>query len=166
MDIVLVCLTNVGCGMIGAPWMCAATVRSVTHVSSVTLMSTTHAPGEKPHIITVRGIKYITSNFYETTVFPKFQILKTVICLKKNLSLEQRVSALVVAALVGASVLMAPILQLLPVAILFGVFLYMGISSIEGIQFFERLKLFLMPVKYHPQTAYVLKVGGLVEFIY
>ncbi|KAK7576242.1 hypothetical protein V9T40_012528 [Parthenolecanium corni] len=133
LDIVLVCLTNVGCGMIGAPWMCAATVRSVTHVSSVTLMSTTHAPGEKPHIITVR---------------------------------EQRVSALVVAALVGASVLMAPILQLLPVAILFGVFLYMGISSIEGIQFFERLKLFLMPVKYHPQTAYVLKVSTIKMYLF
>lgn len=56
LDIVLVCLTNVGCGMIGAPWMCAATVRSVTHVSAVTVMSTTHPPGEKPHIIQVRGI--------------------------------------------------------------------------------------------------------------
>lgn len=70
-----------------------------------------------------------------------------------------------VAALVGLSVLMASILSVLPVAILFGVFLYMGISSIEGIQFFERLKLFFMPVKHHPQTAYVRKVSGLVKFL-
>ncbi len=71
---------------------------------------------------------------------------------------EQRVSALVVSILVGLSVLMAPMLSVLPMAVLFGVFLYMGISSIDGIQFFERLKLFLMPVKHHPQTAYVRKV--------
>lgn len=55
LDIVLVCLTNVACGMIGAPWMCAASVRSITHVSAVTVMSTTHAPGDKPHIIEVKG---------------------------------------------------------------------------------------------------------------
>lgn len=35
--------------------MCAATVRSVTHVSAVTVMSRTHAPGDKPHIVEVKG---------------------------------------------------------------------------------------------------------------
>lgn len=64
-----------------------------------------------------------------------------------------------VSILVGLSVLMAPYLRLVPMAVLFGVFLYMGISSIDGVQFFERLKLFLMPVKHHPQTAYVRKVS-------
>ncbi|KAL1456997.1 hypothetical protein WDU94_001676 [Cyamophila willieti] len=126
LDIVLVCLCNLGCGMVGAPWMCAATVRSITHVSSVTVMSRTHAPGEKPHIIEVK---------------------------------EQRVSALIVATLVGISVMMSPLLRLVPMAVLFGVFLYMGISSIDGVQFFERLKLFLMPVKHHSQAAYVRKVA-------
>lgn len=73
-----------------------------------------------------------------------------------------------VSLLVGLSVLMAPMLRLLPMAVLFGVFLYMGISSIDGIQFFERLKLFLMPVKHHPQTSYVRKVrvSFLLNFIY
>lgn len=41
--------------MLGAPWICAATVRSVAHVSAVTIMSRTHAPGDKPHIIEVKG---------------------------------------------------------------------------------------------------------------
>lgn len=59
LDIVLICLINVGCGLLGAPFMCAATVRSVTHVSAVTVMSRTHAPGDKPHIIEVKGIIYI-----------------------------------------------------------------------------------------------------------
>ncbi|XP_071443219.1 band 3 anion transport protein isoform X2 [Hetaerina americana] len=54
LDIVLICLINTGCGILGAPWMCAATVRSVAHVSAVTVMSRTHAPGDKPHIIEVK----------------------------------------------------------------------------------------------------------------
>lgn len=55
LDIVVVCIANVGCGLLGAPWQCAATVRSIAHVSAVTVMSRTHAPGEKPHIIEVKG---------------------------------------------------------------------------------------------------------------
>lgn len=72
---------------------------------------------------------------------------------------EQRLSALLVAVFVGVSVLMAPLLRLVPMSVLFGVFLYMGISSTNGIQFFERLKLFFMPVKHHPQVAYVRRVS-------
>jgi len=55
LDIVIVCIANVGCGLLGAPWQCAATVRSIAHVSAVTVMSRTHAPGDKPHIIEVKG---------------------------------------------------------------------------------------------------------------
>lgn len=126
-DIVLVCLLNVCCGFIGAPWMCVATVRSVAHVSAVTVMSRTHAPGEKPHLIEVK---------------------------------EQRVSALVVSILVGLSVLMSPLLRLVPMSVLFGVFLYMGVASTNGIQFFDRVKLFFMPVKHHPQLPYVRRVSA------
>lgn len=39
MDIVLLSLLNTVCGFFGAPWHCCATVRSVTHVSAVTIMS-------------------------------------------------------------------------------------------------------------------------------
>ena len=39
LDIVVLCLMNAVCGFLGMPWHCAATVRSVTHVSSVTIMS-------------------------------------------------------------------------------------------------------------------------------
>lgn len=128
LDIVVVCIANVGCGLLGAPWQCAATVRSIAHVSAVTVMSRTHAPGDKPHIIEVK---------------------------------EQRLSALFVSVFVGVSVLMAPLLRLVPMSVLFGVFLYMGISSTNGIQFFERLKLFFMPVKHHPQAAYVRRVHSM-----
>lgn len=39
LDIVLLCFLNILCGFLGMPWHCAATVRSVTHVSAVTIMS-------------------------------------------------------------------------------------------------------------------------------
>lgn len=55
LDIVLVCMMNAVCGIIGGPWLSAATVRSVSHVSALTVMSRTHAPGEKPHIVEVKG---------------------------------------------------------------------------------------------------------------
>lgn len=38
-DIVLLCCLNTFCGFFGMPWHCAATVRSVAHVSSLTIMS-------------------------------------------------------------------------------------------------------------------------------
>lgn len=55
MDIVLMSLVNALCGLFGAPWQCVATVRSVSHVAALTVMSTTHAPGDKPHIVEVKG---------------------------------------------------------------------------------------------------------------
>lgn len=39
LDIVLLSFLNIICGFFGMPWHCAATVRSVTHVSAVTIMS-------------------------------------------------------------------------------------------------------------------------------
>lgn len=38
-DIVLLCCLNTICGFLGMPWHCAATVRSVAHVSALTIMS-------------------------------------------------------------------------------------------------------------------------------
>lgn len=40
LDIVLLCFLNALCGFFGMPWQCAAAVRSVAHVTSVTVMST------------------------------------------------------------------------------------------------------------------------------
>lgn len=71
---------------------------------------------------------------------------------------EQRVSGILVSIMVGLSVLMAKVLRLIPLSVLFGVFLYMGIASMSGVQFFERLRLFLMPVKHHPMTNYARRV--------
>lgn len=64
MDIVVMSLVNSVCGMFGAPWQCVATVRSVSHVSALTVMSTTHAPGDKPYIVEVKGMCFMLIFFY------------------------------------------------------------------------------------------------------
>ncbi|XP_078518959.1 anion exchange protein 2 isoform X2 [Lissotriton helveticus] len=71
---------------------------------------------------------------------------------------EQRVTGLLVALLVGLSIVIGDLLRQIPLAVLFGIFLYMGITSLNGIQFYERLKLLLMPPKHHPDAPYVKKV--------
>merc|ERR1719464_2378163 len=109
----------------GGPWICAATVRAVSHVSALTVMSTTHVPGEAPKVVGIR---------------------------------DQRMTAFTVSVLLGVSVLLAPILKLVPFAVLFGVFLYMGVSGMNGVQWWDRVLLCLMPIKHHPSVTYVKRV--------
>ncbi|XP_043531109.1 band 3 anion transport protein-like isoform X2 [Chiloscyllium plagiosum] len=71
---------------------------------------------------------------------------------------EQRITGLMVAILVGLSILIGPVLRMIPLAVLFGIFLYMGVTSLNGIQLFDRILLFLVPPKYHPDCVYVRKV--------
>ena len=125
-DIVLLTSINALSAVFGGPWLCAATVRAVAHVSALTVMSTTHAPGEKAHVIEVK---------------------------------DQRLSALVVSLFLGISIFLSPLLKSIPYAVLFGVFLFMGISSMSGIQLFERLVLFIKPVKHHPRVNFVRRVS-------
>ncbi|XP_074878195.1 electroneutral sodium bicarbonate exchanger 1-like [Buteo buteo] len=48
--------------------------------------------------------------------------------------------------------------KFIPMPVLYGVFLYMGVSSLRGIQFFDRLKLFWMPAKHQPDFIYLRHV--------
>nr|CAB3266294.1 anion exchange protein 2 [Phallusia mammillata] len=50
LNILLLGLLNGGLSMFGMPWVCCATVRSITHTNSLTIMSTNQAPGEKARI--------------------------------------------------------------------------------------------------------------------
>jgi len=133
LDIVLLSGLNCLSSLFGGPWICAATVRAVSHVSALLVVSTNVVPGESPKVIGVR---------------------------------DQRVSAFTVSVLLGLSVLMGPLLSLVPAAVLFGVFLYMGVSGMNGVQLFDRMKLFLMPVKHHPRVSYVKYVKTWRMFLY
>ncbi|XP_045909938.1 anion exchange protein 2b [Micropterus dolomieu] len=128
LDLLLIVVLGGSSALFGLPWMAAATVRSVTHVNALTVMSKAVAPGDKPRIQEVK---------------------------------EQRVTGLLVAVLVGMSIVIGDLLRQIPLAVLFGIFLYMGVMSLNGIQLTERMMLLLMPPKYHPDHSYVRKVRTL-----
>ncbi|KAL2085242.1 hypothetical protein ACEWY4_018562 [Coilia grayii] len=128
LDLLVIVALGGTSALFGLPWMAAATVRSVTHVNALTVMSKAVAPGDKPRIQEVK---------------------------------EQRVTGLLVAILVGLSIVIGKLLQQIPIAVLFGIFLYMGVMSLNGIQLTERILLLLMPPKYHPDHIYVRKVKTL-----
>uniref|UniRef100_A0A3Q3S430 Anion exchange protein n=1 Tax=Mastacembelus armatus TaxID=205130 RepID=A0A3Q3S430_9TELE len=125
LDLLLIVILGAICPLFGLPWLTAATVRSVTHVNALTVMSKATAPGEKPMIQEVK---------------------------------EQRLTGLLVAVLVGMSIVMTNVLRLIPLAVLFGIFLYMGVTSLTGIQLYERITLMVTPAKHHPDHIYVTKV--------
>ncbi|XP_072235070.1 anion exchange protein 2b isoform X2 [Leuresthes tenuis] len=128
LDLLLIVVLGGSSALFGLPWMAAATVRSVTHVNALTVMSKAVAPGDKPRIQEVK---------------------------------EQRVTGLLVAVMVGMSIVIGDLLRQIPLAVLFGIFLYMGVMSLNGIQLTERMMLLLMPPKYHPDHTYVRKVRTL-----
>ncbi|CAL8266161.1 unnamed protein product [Lota lota] len=125
LDLLLIVTLGAFCPLLGLPWLTATTVRSVTHVNALTVMSKATAPGAKPVIQEVK---------------------------------EQRVTGLLVAVLVGMSIVMTDVLRLIPLAVLFGIFLYMGVTSLTGIQLYERITLMVTPAKHHPDHIYVTKV--------
>ncbi|XP_061143436.1 anion exchange protein 3 isoform X1 [Syngnathus typhle] len=125
LDLLLIVILGAFCPLFGLPWLTAATVRSVTHVNALTVMSKATAPGEKPVIQEVK---------------------------------EQRLTGLLVAVLVGMSIVMTDVLRHIPLAVLFGIFLYMGVTSLTGIQLYERITLMVTPAKHHPDHIYVTKV--------
>ncbi|XP_043301529.1 anion exchange protein 3 isoform X2 [Cervus canadensis] len=73
---------------------------------------------------------------------------------------EQRVTGVLIASLVGLSIVMGAVLRRIPLAVLFGIFLYMGVTSLSGIQLSQRLLLILMPAKHHPEQPYVTKLDS------
>ncbi|XP_055342148.1 band 3 anion transport protein-like isoform X2 [Paramacrobiotus metropolitanus] len=126
LDLLIVSFMALACSFFGLPWMCAATVQTISHISSLSVYSRTHAPGEKPKLLEVR---------------------------------EQRVTNFFCSFLIGCGVVFgSPALRLIPKAVVFGVFLYLGLSSITGVQFVDRIKLFFRPAKHHYDLNYVRKV--------
>nr|XP_056706747.1 anion exchange protein 3 isoform X2 [Euleptes europaea] len=54
LDLLLIGTMGGLCALFGLPWLTAATVRSITHVNALTVMSKAIAPGEKPKIEEVK----------------------------------------------------------------------------------------------------------------
>ncbi|KAJ8686552.1 hypothetical protein QAD02_022346, partial [Eretmocerus hayati] len=71
---------------------------------------------------------------------------------------EQRVTHILIFLMIGCSVLLTPCLRRIPMPVLFGVFLYMGVASLKGLQFFDRILIMFMPVKYQPDYMFLRQV--------
>ena len=54
LNMLVVGVLNGFLSLMGCPWICAASVRTLTHLNSVTIMSTNYAPGEKSQIVGAR----------------------------------------------------------------------------------------------------------------
>uniref|UniRef100_A0A671Q6X5 Anion exchange protein n=1 Tax=Sinocyclocheilus anshuiensis TaxID=1608454 RepID=A0A671Q6X5_9TELE len=66
---------------------------------------------------------------------------------------EQRLTGILVFVLTGVSIFL-----FIPMPVLYGVFLYMGVASLGGIQFWDRIKLIMMPAKHQPDFSYLRHV--------
>jgi hypothetical protein len=71
---------------------------------------------------------------------------------------ENRITPLVIHALIGLSLFLLPWLTLIPMAVLYGLFLFMGVVSIKGNQFFERLSFWFMDSALYPSTHFTRRV--------
>uniref|UniRef100_A0A8C1ME00 Anion exchange protein n=1 Tax=Cyprinus carpio TaxID=7962 RepID=A0A8C1ME00_CYPCA len=80
--------------------------------------------------------------------------------------IEQRVSGILVAVMIGVSILMEPILKMIPMTALFGIFLYMGITSLSGIQLWDRMLLLITSKKHHPPFPFVTRVPTMRMHLY
>ncbi|XP_026680969.1 electroneutral sodium bicarbonate exchanger 1 [Diaphorina citri] len=72
---------------------------------------------------------------------------------------EQRVTHILIFLMIGLSVLITPWLRYIPMPVLFGVFLYMGVASLKGLQFFDRILILFIPVKYQPDYMFLRQVS-------
>ena len=71
---------------------------------------------------------------------------------------ENRVSALSIHVLIGCSILILPLIQLIPMAVLFGLFLFMGFNTLAGNQLWDRFLLWFTDPQLYPGTHYVRRV--------
>ncbi|CAL9689466.1 unnamed protein product [Knipowitschia caucasica] len=155
-DLLVIVVVGGVSALFGLPWLSAATVRSVTHANALTITYKPHTEEEKPHPLEQKPQPleekphpHEKPRPLEPHPHPPGPL---------PLLREQRVTAFVVALLVGLSVFVAGLLRQIPVAVLFGVFLYMGVMSLQGIQLSERLQLLIVPRKYHPKSGYIAQM--------
>ncbi len=65
---------------------------------------------------------------------------------------ENRISPLMVHALIGASLLFLPLVAKIPMSVLFGLFLFMGFATLAGNELFERVRMWAMDPKLYPKS--------------
>jgi hypothetical protein len=107
---------------------------------------------------TVRSLNHVRSlATTEDVVLPQGGSRERILHVREN-----RITALAIHALIGATLLVLAVLKLIPMAVLYGVFLFMGVVSMVGNQFFERISLWVMDRNLYPSTHYIRKVPNFI----
>ena len=65
-------------GLFGLPWMCAGTVRTVSHLGSLSVLTRTEAPGVKPRLDHIKDQRM--TNFTVSLLIGKFVFSFTTYC--------------------------------------------------------------------------------------
>ena len=103
---------------------------------------------------TVRSLAHVRAlSDFEEVVQPNGQTKEQIIHVHEN-----RITGLFIHILIGATLLALPLLQFVPKAALYGIFLYMGFVSLRGIQFIERIGLWIMDSSLYPLNHYTRRV--------
>ncbi|KAM5188921.1 anion exchange protein 2 isoform 1-T2 [Callospermophilus lateralis] len=158
LDLLLIVAMGGICALFGLPWLAAATVRSVTHANALTVMSKAVAPGDKPKIQEVKEQR--VTGLLVALLVGMLPHIHNLPCGTQG-PWGKEPGASCFSPSLGLSMVIGDLLRQIPLAVLFGIFLYMGVTSLNGIQFYERLHLLLMPPKHHPDVTYVKKVRTL-----
>ncbi|XP_071822453.1 band 3 anion transport protein-like isoform X3 [Apostichopus japonicus] len=125
LDLFLMGVLSAVAGLFGVPWMCAATVRTVSHLQSLSVMTRKNPPGVRP---------------------------------KLDYIIDQRLTNFLVSFCIGLLAFTSNLLENIPIPVLLGVFMYLGISSLSGLSLTERIKIFFMPSKHHPDAEFIRTV--------
>ncbi|EGW09963.1 Electrogenic sodium bicarbonate cotransporter 4 [Cricetulus griseus] len=152
------------CSFTGLPWYVAATVISIAHIDSLKMETETSAPGEQPQFLGVREQRVTGIMVFILTGISVFLAPILKIC-SWTLSSSKVQPLWLANVTVNHQIAKCPpqpkplfSFQYIPMPVLYGVFLYMGVASLNGIQFWERCKLFLMPAKHQPDHAFLRHV--------
>lgn len=118
------------CSIFGLPFTHAATVRSMTHLISLSTREQVQLPDGKGTATKVTKV------------------------------IEGRTTHFFIHVLLLCAIALAPLLQMVPKAVLYGVFLFMGVGSMAGNQLFDRVWLLLIwDAKQYPGYNYVKNVS-------
>ncbi len=71
---------------------------------------------------------------------------------------ETRISGLSIHIMIAGSIFLLPLIKAIPMEVLFGLFLFMGLSTLNGTDFFDRMKLWVTDPSRFPNNHYVKKV--------
>lgn len=140
LDLAVVGVITAVCSVFGLPWIVAATVHSLNHVKS---LATTKRPTDT----------YVSQGFGANQSEDDDSGAERILAVREN-----RVSPLAIHILIAASVFELALIKKIPIEVLFGLFLFMGFATLNGTDFYARLKLWLTDRNLYPDTHYVRNV--------